>query len=66
MKVQQENCPRCGLERLRAWNELSVEEREVVRRLAASADYSLAERKERHLWCKRCWHEATGDMSRDI
>ena len=26
-------CPRCGVGRLRAWNELSDEEREVVQRL---------------------------------
>ncbi len=52
-------CPRCGTERLRPWSELSDEEREVVRRLPASADYSLDERKARHLWCTRCWHETT-------
>lgn len=53
-------CPRCGTERLRAWSELSEEEREVVRRLPASADYSFDERKARHYWCIRCWHETTG------
>jgi hypothetical protein len=52
-------CPRCGTERLRAWSELSDEEREVVRRLPASADYSFDERKARHRWCTRCWHETT-------
>ena len=66
MNIQQEICPRCGLERLRAWSELSVEEREVVRRLAASADYPLAERMARHLWCRRCWHEATTDVPHDV
>ena len=54
-------CPRCGTERLRAWSELSDEEREVVRRLPASADYSFDERKARHRWCPRCWHETTVD-----
>ena len=53
----QEKCPRCGMERLRAWRELSEEEREVVRRLPASASYSLEERAARHRWCKRCWYE---------
>lgn len=66
MNVQQEICPRCHSERLRAWSELSTEEREVVRRLAASADYPLAEREARHRWCKRCWHEATADGPRDV
>jgi hypothetical protein len=50
-------CPRCAAERLRAWNELSDEEREVVRRLPASADYSFEERKAIHRWCNRCWYE---------
>lgn len=50
-------CPRCGTGRLLAWSDLSEEEREVVRRLPASADYSLAERKARHRWCSSCWFE---------
>lgn len=52
-------CPRCGEGRLRGWNELSGEERELARRLPASADYSLEERKARHRWCNRCWYEET-------
>ena len=54
-------CPRCGTERLRAWSELSDEEREIVRRLPASADCSFDERKALHRWCTRCWHETTVD-----
>ena len=50
-------CPRCGIGRLRAWNELSDEEREVVQRLPASADYSLEVRQRTHRWCARCWYE---------
>jgi Zn ribbon nucleic-acid-binding protein len=50
-------CPRCRAERLRAWSELSDEEREVVRCLPASADYSLDVRKSMHRWCTRCWYE---------
>ena len=53
-------CPRCAAGSLRAWSELDEEQREVVRRLPASAVYSLAERAARHLWCVRCWHEETG------
>jgi hypothetical protein len=59
-------CPRCRAARLRAWSELDEEEREVVRRLPASADYSQAERAARHLWCVRCWHEETGGARREI
>jgi hypothetical protein len=53
-------CPRCG-GRLSSWNELSEEEREVVKRLPASADYSLNQRQARHRWCTRCWYEDTGE-----
>ncbi len=63
---QHDLCPRCDSKTLRGWNELSAEEHEVVRRLPASADYSLEERRARHLrWCPRCWYEETGGESRD-
>ena len=57
-------CPRCGAARLRAWPELSDEEREVVQRLPAAAAQSLAERTARHRWCVRCWHEAAETAKR--
>jgi hypothetical protein len=47
------------MQRLRAWRELSEEERLVVRRLPASADYPEEERAATHRWCTRCWHEET-------
>ncbi len=52
-------CPRCHEGFLRAWYELSAEERKVVKRLPASADFSLDERATRHRWCSRCWYEQT-------
>jgi ribosomal protein L37E len=51
-------CKHCGVGRLRRWSELGEEEQEVVRRLPASADFSLQERKRTHKWCARCWHES--------
>jgi ribosomal protein S27AE len=57
-------CPRCGAGRLRAWSELSGEEQELVKRLPASADFSLEERKASHRWCSRCWHETGGGAAR--
>ncbi|HEX8457284.1 MAG TPA: hypothetical protein VF656_08305 [Pyrinomonadaceae bacterium] len=59
------SCPRCAAPRLRAWDELSEAEREVVRRLPASAVLSIEERAARHLWCVRCWHEETGGARRE-
>jgi hypothetical protein len=52
-------CPRCDAGRMRGWDELNDDEREVARRLPASADYSLAAREARHRWCTRCWYEET-------
>ena len=56
-----DTCPRCRTARPRAWGELTDEEREVVRRLPASAEFTQAERAARHRWCVRCWHEETGE-----
>ena len=58
-----DRCPRCSAARLRAWDELTDDEREVVRRLPADAP--LAVRAARRRWCARCWHEETGDAPRD-
>jgi hypothetical protein len=62
----EERCPRCGEGRLRPWAELSEEEREVARRLPASAEYNFGERCKIHRWCVRCWHESTEGDSRDV
>ncbi len=58
-------CPRCGVGRMRAWSELSDEEREVVRRLPASADYSVEVRQSIHRWCPRCWYEERSGLAQD-
>ncbi len=58
-------CPRCGAERLRAWRELTEEQRELVRRLPASAHFKPEERAARRRWCVRCWHEETRDAPRN-
>ena len=54
-----QKCPKCHEGALRSWDELIDEEREVVKRLPGSADYDEADRKARHRWCTRCWHETT-------
>jgi hypothetical protein len=65
MTRDESRCPRCDAPRLRAWGELDAAEREVVRRLPASADLSIEERAARHLWCVRCWHEEAGGAPRE-
>ncbi len=57
-------CPRCGGGPLKAWYELSDEEREAAARQPASADFTLQERAARHRFCTRCWHEETGGSPR--
>ena len=59
-------CPRCNAGRLIAWRELNDEERELVKRLPASADDSIEERAARHRWCTRCWYEDSGGESQQI
>ncbi len=51
------SCARCGEGKLKTWAELNDDEREVVKRLPGSDDYTLAERQALHRWCTRCWHE---------
>lgn len=58
-------CPRCDASRLRGWNELNDEEREVVKRLPNATDYSIEVRMNHHRWCPRCWYEGSGVTSVD-
>jgi len=59
------SCPRCEKRGLKSWSELNDEEREVVKRLPLSGDYSLEERQQHHRWCTRCWYESTGSESKN-
>jgi hypothetical protein len=61
-----QNCPRCEKPGLKAWSELTDEEREVVKRLPGSANYSLSERQATHRWCTRCWFESTDHAEKSV
>ncbi|MCA1613551.1 MAG: hypothetical protein LC800_05210 [Acidobacteria bacterium] len=61
MRTTDDDCPACGATRLRAWGELSEEEREVARRLPAPAG-----REARRRFCVRCWHEEDEDRARTV
>jgi len=61
----QSKCPRCERLGLKGWTELTDEEKEVVKRMPASAEYSLTERQRSHRWCTRCWFEDRGDAERN-
>jgi hypothetical protein len=58
-------CPRCDEGPLKAWYELSEEEREVALRLPGSADFTASERAARHLFCTRCWYEQMAGTPRN-
>jgi hypothetical protein len=62
----QEKCPRCDKPRMQSWSDLNDEEREVVKRLPASGDYSLAERQTYHRWCTRCWFESADYAEKSV
>jgi len=59
-------CPRCHEGVLQSLHELSDEQREVVKRLPASTEYSEAERTATHRWCVRCWYEETESDRHEI
>lgn len=50
-------CQRCDGP-TNTWEELTDEEREVVKRLPQSTEYSEKERQALHRWCTRCWNES--------
>ena len=58
-------CPRCGGGPLKAWYELSEEERELALRSDEAADFTPAERAARHLFCTRCRYEERSGAGRD-
>lgn len=60
-----DTCPRCGQSAMRAWYELSEEQREVARRLPSAQDFPPDERAARHRFCPRCWHEQPIEPPRD-
>ena len=55
-------CPRCEKRGLKSWAELDETQREMVKRLPATAQFELSERQARHRWCTRCWYEATDTL----
>lgn len=57
----QKNCPKCQSPKMRAWDELTDDEKFLVERLPGSADFTAEERKK-HRFCTRCWFENWGNM----
>ncbi len=49
-----DKCPKCDYQRLKTWNELSDDERMVVK--VKPSEFTLQERKK-HRFCVRCWFE---------
>ncbi len=61
--ITKDRCPRCYEGHLKSWSELTDDEREVVKRLPASAEFTVKERLANHRWCPRCWFESTGSTA---
>jgi hypothetical protein len=51
-------CPQCHHARLKAWSELTPDEKILAERLPMSATFTRRER-ETHRFCPRCWFEQT-------
>ncbi|HEV7645116.1 MAG TPA: hypothetical protein VGO50_14325 [Pyrinomonadaceae bacterium] len=50
-------CPKCGGVKFKRWDELDDEQKMIVERLPASAEFSLKHRKQHSRWCVRCFYE---------
>jgi Zn-finger nucleic acid-binding protein len=55
--LEYKKCPRCCAAGLKTWNELTLEEKILAEKMPFSAEFSLSDRKQRHLFCSRCWFE---------
>lgn len=52
----QKSCPRCSSPEIKAWDQLSDDEKFLVEKLPLSSEFSAAERKK-HRFCTRCFFE---------
>lgn len=53
-------CPKCGYKKLKTWDELSSDEKMVLK--VQPAEIPLEQRKK-HRFCVRCWFEEGTDKS---
>jgi len=58
-------CPKCGAAKMKTWDELDFEQKIIVERLSASAEYSKTERKK-HRFCARCFFEEIETRTRNV
>ena len=60
--LSEKTCPKCGSMKMKAWTELTDDEKFLVERLPMSAEYTPEERKK-HRFCTRCWFEESRPTS---
>jgi len=58
-------CPNCGAGKMKTWDELDFEQKIIVERLPASAEYSKTERKK-HRFCGRCFFEEIESQAKTV
>lgn len=54
-----QGCPRCDYPIMKAWDDLSDDDRFVVERIPGPHDV-LPEQRKKHRFCKRCFFEDIG------
>jgi len=54
--IIEKTCPRCDAPKMKDWQELTDEQKFLVERFPASAEFTKAQRKK-HRFCTRCWYE---------
>lgn len=52
----EKKCPKCQSASMKAWSELTDEQKFLVERLPGNVDFTTDERKK-HRFCTRCWFE---------
>lgn len=58
-------CPKCDSPNMKTWDELDFEQKFLIERLPASADFTRRERKK-HRFCVRCFYEEIETQTKNV
>ncbi len=58
-------CPKCHFQKMKSWEELSDEQKFLVKRLPLNTEFSLKQRKK-HRFCERCWFEEVDSQAKNV
>ncbi|MEZ5425854.1 MAG: hypothetical protein R2747_06290 [Pyrinomonadaceae bacterium] len=54
--MKEKDCPKCGWQKLKTWNELTEEQKMLAKKLPLNVKFSPFQRRK-HIFCSRCWFE---------